>query len=78
MKTLTLSLPVALLATLSFAPIAAATDATTASPKPKPETTTRNISNWPDIPPRQAGSPYSAIIQDSFGDRQRNFESGRR
>lgn len=78
MKKLTLSLPVALLATLSFAPIAGATDAPTASPKPKPPATTRNISNWPDIPPRQSGSAYSAIIKDSFGDRQRNFESGRR
>lgn len=35
-------------------------------------------SNWPDVPPRQSGASYNAIIKTTFGFRERNFESGRR
>jgi hypothetical protein len=46
--------------------------------RPSFESSERNISNWPDPPERQGGRPYAAIIKDDFGDRQRNFESGRK
>ena len=79
MKLTYLSMPVFLAAGLVIGSTAIASGTQTTAQAPQANAdATRNVSNRPTVPERQSGKPYAAVIQDNFGDRERNFESGRR
>lgn len=47
------------------------------APDVDPVTKNPAHSNWPGLPERHAGRPYSKLVVTTFGPRERNFESGR-